>query len=211
MRRRSIPVYTYAELSDSAKEQVRSRLGQYIDYDCVCEDAATVADLLGIDIRKTRKTMMGGWHRYVPTIYWSGFWSQGDGACFEGTYKYKKGAVDAVKSYAPQDKELHRIAYALQEAQRPFFYKLCATMKHRGHYQHSGCMQVEVEVDSDNDYSDSATLRNSEGTVIQCMRDFADWIYKRLEEEYEYQTSDEAVAETCEANGYEFYEDGSIA
>ena len=210
MRMKSIPVYTYTELSDTAKEQVCSWLSQGIDYDCVYEDAATVADLLGIDIRQTRKTLMGGGHRYDPTIYWSGFWSQGDGACFEGTYKYKKGSVKAVKEYY-KDKEVHRIAESLAEIQKRYSYKLTASCKHRGHYQHSGCMQVEVEIDSDNDYSDSATWRNSEDTVIQCMRDFADWIYQRLEKEYDYQTSDEVIAETCEANGYEFYEDGSIA
>ena len=210
MRTKEIPVYTYAELSDTAKEQVCSWLSQDIDYDCVYEDVATIADLLGIDIRQTRKTLMGGGHRYDPTIYWSGFWSQGDGACFEGTYKYKKGSVKAVKEYCG-DKEVHRIAESLAEIQKRYSYKLTASCKHRGHYQHSGCMQVEVEIDSDNDYSDSATWRNSEDTVIQCMRDFADWIYQRLEKEYDYQTSDEVIAETCEANGYEFYEDGSIA
>ena len=39
-------------------------------------------------------------------------------------------------------------------------------------------------------------------------RHFADWIYKRLENEWEYQNSDEAVDESIICNGYEFTKDG---
>jgi len=210
MRTKSIPVYTYDELSDSAKEQVRAWWSQDIDYDCVYEDAATIADLLGIDIRQTRKTLMGGGHRYDPTVYWSGFWSQGDGACYEGTYKYKAGSVKAVKAHCG-DEEIHRIVESLAKVQRKFFYHLTANCKHRGHYYHSGCMEVSVDIDSDADYSDSKAWRDAEDEVTQLLRDFADWIYKQLENEFEYQSSDEAVAEAMAANEYEFYEDGSIA
>lgn len=206
MRTKSIPVYTYDELSDSAKEQVRAWWSQDIDYDCVYEDAATIADLFGLDIRMTRKTLVGGGHRYDPTVYYSGFWSQGDGACYEGNYKYKAGALKAVKEYAPQDAELHRIVKGLQDVQRKFFYHLTASCKHRGHYCHSGCMQVEVQ-DSENHWRD---IGDAEDEVTQLLRDFADWIYARLYDEFEYQTSDEAVAEACAANEYEFYEEGSI-
>jgi len=206
MRTKSIPVYTYDELSDSAKEQVRSWWSQDIDYEFVLEDAATIADLFGLDIRMTRKTLVGGGHRYDPTVYYSGFWSQGDGACYEGNYKYKAGALKAVKEYAPQDAELHRIVKGLQDVQRKFFYHLTASCKHRGHYCHSGCMQVEVQ-DSENHWRD---IGDAEDEVTQLLRDFADWIYARLYDEFEYQTSDEAVAEACAANEYEFYEEGSI-
>ena len=207
MRTKAIPVYTYDELSDEAKEQVRSWWSQGIDFDDVVEDAATIAKLFGLDIYSTRKTLMGGGHRYDPTVYFSGFWSQGDGACYEGDYRYQKGGLKAVKQYAPLDKELHRIVAGLQDVQRRHFYRLTASTKQRGHYQHSGCMQVEVQ-DSEDPYRN---IGDAEDEVTQLLRDFADWIYARLEEEYEYQSSDECVKETCHANGYEFYEDGSIA
>ena len=41
------------------------------------------------------------------------------------------------------------------------------------------------------------------------MNDFNDWMYYRLRDEYEYLTSDEAVAESIIANEYEFDEDGN--
>lgn len=201
--------YTFTELSDKAKDKVRDWLMQdwgEVQTDWIYEDAATVADLMGLDIRQTRKTRMDGSHYYDATIYWSGFSSQGDGACFEGTYKYKAGSVKAVMAHAPQDEELHRIAQALQDAQKRHFYKLTASVKHSGHYYHSGCMDINVEHEDDG----WRNLHGDDETVAQALRDFADWIYRRLEEAYEYDSSEEAIAETCEANGYEFYEDGSL-
>lgn len=212
MQTDTYPVFKYDELSDSAKEKAREWYCEDLPWDpeYVIEDAATIADLFGLDIRQTRKTLMGGGHRYDPTVYWSGFWSQGDGACYEGTYKYKTNSVKMVKACCG-DAEVIRIVESLAKVQRKFFYHLTAVCKHRGHYYHSGCMEVSVDIDSDADYSDSKLWRDAEDDVIQLLRDFADWIYRRLEEEYEYQTSEEAVAESMEANEYEFYEDGSIA
>ncbi len=209
MQTNTFPVYAYEELSDEAKSKVQSWWSNDLDYDCIYEDAATIADLFGLDIRQTRKTLMNGGHRYDPTIYWSGFWSQGDGASFEGTYKYKKGALKAVKAYC-WDAEVHRIVNGLQDVQRRHFYKLTARMG-RGagsnFYSHSNTMSVDVS-HYDDEYRD---IGDAEEEVTQLMRDFADWIYSWLQAEYEYQSSDQAVAEACESNGYEFYEDGSVA
>ena len=200
-------VYKFKELSDSAEEKAREwyREGA-LDYDWwefVYEDAANIADRMGIDLRTRPVKLMGGGTRYNPCIWFSGFCSQGDGACWEGTYSYKKGSVKAVKEYAPQDKELHAIAQGLYEVQRRHFYKLSAKVGHRGHYYHSHCMDIDVDLDGDGDYSDAAE------EVRQLLRDFADWIYSRLEEEHDYQMSDEQVDESIEANEYEFEEDGS--
>jgi len=40
------------------------------------------------------------------------------------------------------------------------------------------------------------------------LRDLARWLYRRLEQEYEYRTSDEVVDETIIANDYTFTESG---
>ena len=205
-------VFQYDELDDRAKERAREWYSRPVfedscDWEFVYEDAAEVADILGIDLRQRRVQLMGGGHRYEPSIYFSGFWSQGDGACFEGTYRYAKGATKKIREYAPQDKELHRIADELQAVQRKHFYHLIASMNHTGHYCHSGCMSVEVEHNEDR-YRD---IGDAEEEITQLMRDFADWIYDRLESEYDYQTSDEAVEEAIRANEYEFDEEGERA
>ncbi len=200
-------LFTYDELSDEAKAKARdwwrdceARSGDNFFAECVIEDADTIAEILGITVDRRGK--------HSPAIFWSGFWSQGDGACFEGSYSYAKGATKAIRRHAPKDTELHRIADELAKVQRRYFYALSATCEHRGHYQHSGCMAVHTYYDNDGDRNISD---DDDETIRQSLRDFADWIYRRLEEAYEYTMSDEAVEESIIANEYEFDEDGDIA
>lgn len=205
-------VYQFDELSDSAKERARDWYRQHVfsdnnDWDHVYEEAQNMGKILGIEISQRMYPTVGGGTGYEPRIYFSGFSSQGDGACFEGEYRYKKGALKEIKKAAPKDTELHRIAKALQEHQSRHFYRLVATCKQRGHYSHSGCMAVEV-YDREDDYRD---IGPTEDHIIQLMRDFADWIYKQLNNEYDYQNSDEQVDESIKANEYEFDEDGKRA
>lgn len=188
-------VYKFDELSDAAKERARDWYRELIfsdscDWECIYEDAKTIAKLFGLEIEN---------------IYFSGFASQGDGACFEGTYAYKKGAAKAVREYAPQDAELHAIVDGLQDVQRRNFYRLTASCTHRGRYYHSGYMSVDVE-ECANRWRD---IGDDEGELRDLLREFADWIYSQLEAEHDYQTSDEAVDESITINEYEFDEDGN--
>lgn len=196
-------VYKFEELDDRAKEQARDwfRAGQldYDWYDSVYEDASECGKILGIDLNQKPVKLMGGGMRYDPAIYFSGFSSQGDGACFEGTYSYAKGAAKGIREHVPQDRELHRIADELQMLQRKNFYRAKAWMKHRGHYNHSGCMNVDTQ--DANGFGDEA--------LVQLMRDFADWIYRQLEKECEWLQSDENVDDSIRANEYEFDSEGN--
>jgi hypothetical protein len=47
--------------------------------------------------------------------------------------------------------------------------------------------------------------------IEESAKDFARGVYKRLQEEYEYITSDESIAEILEINDYNFTEEGAIA
>ena len=185
-------VYTFDELSESAKETAMQwyREGAF-DYEWWdFEDATQIGKIIGIDIDK---------------IFFSGFSSQGDGACFEGSYAYKVGSVKNLKEYAPTDKTLHQIAIDLSKAQRKYFYGLNANIKQSGHYYHEMCTEIRVY----DDY-ESWTDVDTENSIIEPLRDFMRWIYKQLESEYDYLNSDEAVKESIEANEYEFDEDGNI-
>lgn len=195
-------IFKYEELGDTAKDKAKDWYRQFIfqdsgDWDFVFCNAIDVAEILGIEIDTRRGSK-------EPAIYFSGFWSQGDGASFEGSYRYAKGATKKIRKEYPEDKELHRIADELQDIQRRNFYKLCARMTHSGYHSHSGCMSVSVEHEDD-PYRD---IGDAEDDITQLMRDFADWIYDQLENEYEYQCSDEVVEESIIANEYEFDEDG---
>ena len=125
-------VYRLDELSDAAKEKARAWYRQtgfdhdwfefvYDDFECICA-------IIGVDLKTVPVRLYGGGTRQKPCIWFSGFWSQGDGACFEGRYGYAKDAPRKIRDHAPKDGELHRIADALQAIQRRNFYQLHATV-----------------------------------------------------------------------------------
>jgi hypothetical protein len=93
----------------------------------------------------------------------------------------------------------------LQAAQRQNFYQLHAQVTHRGTYYHPFTMAVAVTREGS---TGTEFAGDAETTVSDCLRDLANWLYRQLEQEYDYLTSDEAVDETLVANGYTFTEEG---
>jgi len=135
------------------------------------------------------------------TISFSGFSSQGDGASFNAThYSYAPGAAEKIKAEAPTDEVFAQCANEIQEIQRRYFYGITGKVFRTSHqYSHENTVTSELfnkhDVwlhDKDDDLFNAA--------IHKVMR----YIYRQLEEEYEYQTSDEAVKETIEANEYFF-------
>ncbi len=202
-------VYRFEELADAAKENARAwyRDGgfDYDWHDAVYEDFQCIAEILGVQFKNRTVRLMGGGTREEPRIFFSGFWSQGDGASFECHYAYREGARAEIRSYAPQDTTLHGIADSLQAIQRRNFYQLRAEASHRGHYYHEYCMAISVERDSPT-YQDMTT--DAEDIVAEALRDLARWLYRQLEREYDYLSSDDVVDEAITANGYTFTESG---
>lgn len=192
-------VYDYNELSDEAKRHALETLhninihDQWFDF--VFDDVKAIAELMGIDI---------------DNIYFSGFWSKGNGACFEGHYEYRRGSVQDVQQYAPQDKELHRIVKELAELQKVCFYQARAAIKHSGHYYHQYCTDISLDYESHDSGKDHYPGEHVEETIIGTLRDFMLWIYRHLEKNYEDLTSEESIIETIKANEYEFTEAGEI-
>ena len=78
--------------------------------------------------------------------------------------------------------------------------------QHSSHYSHSGTMDA-VCFDKDEEELDAETCDE----FRDLMREFADWIYEGLKEDYDSCMSDEAADEALEANDYEFEEDGECA
>jgi hypothetical protein len=204
-------VYKFSELNDDAKEKAREWYREAaLDYDWwdfVFEDAVMVGRILGIEIDHREVPLMNGKTRREPVIYFSGFSSPGDGACFEGRYSYAKGWRKRLLGYAPQDKELLAIGEALQKAQHDTKWAITARTKQRGHYYHSKSMTIECWCDLEHQPESNDWMM----TVEQCLINFADWIYARLESEHDWLLSDEAVDESIKANEYEFTQEGRIA
>lgn len=65
-----------------------------------------------------------------------------------------------------------------------------------------------LEYDSPEWKAETAKDNERAETLTEALRDFNRWIYKALEKEYEYLTSDEAVEESIRTNAYEFTKDG---
>ena len=202
-------VYELGELSGAAKEHARAWYrGHCLEHDWhefVYEDFATICVLLGVTLSTRPVPLMGGGTREKPCVWFRGFWNQGDGACFEGSYRYAPGAARAIRAHAPQDETLHAIAGALEDIQRRNFYQLAADIRQRGNYCHEYTMAITVERDSPTgqDMTDDA-----EDAVIESLRDLARWLYRQLEREYDYQASDPVVDETIAVNEWTFTAEG---
>lgn len=144
----------------------------------------------------------------VDRMYFSGFWSQGDGACFEGE-------IDDIATFLNTNFKYTDYPIIRQLVK----HNGTVTMKcsHRGHYYHENC--TSFSMDSDSFYTlwqqptemhqhvvralDEALgyeLEVFEGDVIEVFRNYMRELYKRLEEEYDHLVSDDAVAETILAN-----------
>lgn len=218
-------LYTYNELAPEAQEKARNwyrEASAEDDYsEHVIENFADLCDMLGLDIRQTRKARMNGETFYAPVVYWSGFNSQGDGACFDGAWRADILKPGKVAEEYPNDDELQRIACVFERGAEAY-PGARFTVVHRRHYYHPGCTSFDFDMNPPEDHDDiarSATewaaIRSRDALTEEELRDAArdlmGWLYKALEEEYNYQNSDEVVAETIIANEYEFTESGRAA
>lgn len=170
----------YADLSDAVKQSLRDKYRnsnvEHDWWDVIFDDAVYVGELLGVTSEARH-------------IHFSGFWNQGDGASFSGRFKSTPSSA-AVREYAPQDEELHRIADALTVLHARCMLLHSTELKSlvcrtNSRCARNGSMYVNLHAEYESFAPD----------LLQLMRDFADWIYEQLEAEYEYQTSDEAIDE----------------
>lgn len=168
-------------------------------------------------------------------ISFSGFWSQGDGASFvadcdaqkilnymffenEGQMSWliKKG----LKDKAMEEVKRWNLWFTMAENHGSIHFSI---KRNSSRYSHENTISPDVEIDTD--YQDKGTWNNGawesvfmskvnqeklETMFEEYVRDWCRKIYKGLESEYEYLTSDESVLDTILANEYLFTEDGDI-
>jgi len=188
-------VYLFSELSADAKEKAREWARQSAEGnpDCVMEDAKQAFATCGVTIDK---------------IHYSGFSSQGDGACFTGSWRAADVKPGAMKEYAGQDTELHRIAGEFERI-AALFPRSSFSVKHSGHYQHENCTDFNVSIlDTDGNEIETPEAIQADKDLIEAARDAMRWIYERLEADYEWANEDEQIDETIECNGYTFTVEG---
>ncbi len=190
-------VYLFEELSQKAREkaiQIARECVEFSDYaGHTIEEAKTIAAMMG-------------WN--ISEVHYSGFYSQGDGACFVGGMQYKNNCLEAVQTYAPTDMVLHNIAKRWHALQNDNGFALSATVKQSGHYSHEYCTEFECFDSRAQDGFVEST--ETEDDIKEIAREFMHWIYKQLQDEYDYQTSDSTTEEMLSNNDCEFTEDGKI-
>ena len=192
MQTKIINIYEITELEGTARQRALDWLREGLDYewyDFVFEDSKKCASILGIEIDK---------------IYFSGFYSQGDGACFNGRFSYAKGWKKALKAYAPIDAELLRIGQRLQDIQKPFMYQITGAIESNDRYYRTSCGSADIN-GRFADVPDSVI-----DDLTECFSNFADWIYKNLSAEWEYLTSEEQLIENALCNEYMFDSEGRV-
>jgi len=226
MKTVTIKTYEFDELSDSAKEKARSWFREascgYMDYsESTIDEAVEQAAHMGIEIKvnerswTNKKTGKSG-VTSEPCIYWSGFSSQGDGACFEGSWSAKDVDISKVADgwgEDPATTEIKRIAAEFDRIAKAY-PESSFKVTHSGHYSHEFCTEFDFNFPDDNDGEDWPEDKRAEwdaecDALKKNARAFMKWIYRQLRKEYEYQQSDEAVDEDIKANDYAFTEEGS--
>jgi len=214
--------FSYDELSDRAKNRVRTKHCEHMDWEWWDDVYAYF---------KERGDERGFGIEYMR---FSGFSSQGDGALWTGRIR-----VAPFISYHISDTDPlhHRYQILLMLLGEDWLDSYVDVSQSGFHYAHSGCMRFESNLcDSavaDLEEGDRAVLEldgvlkganvyqlwegiNGGGLIqeldellVTKAREYADELYKALEEEYEALTSDEAIADDCYINGRRFTEDGT--
>jgi hypothetical protein len=226
-----VTVYKYADLSDEAKARARdwwreASAGDNFFAEFVTDDFRETLKALGFDIRRTGRYLAPNDPRAGDTLQWSGFWSQGDGASFSGTWHASDcdptelladrpvswaGNENREPGTSKENAELHRIAGEILacKAAGLTFVRLAQS----GHYSHEMTMRIDdTEWREDAPGADDADVTAPmQGRFLEAARDLARAFYKALEAEYTYQNSDEQIAETIIANEYEFTAEGKRA
>lgn len=187
-------VFTLNELPESVQEKAHARYlssgEQWIEYDSTIETTKTALAFLGVD---------------VEHVYFSGFSSQGDCACYVGSVRaYPKGGLSALRAEFPESTELHKLAKAYVNAMANDFYQVRGTIRQSGHYYHSNCTAFSLSHDLD------MYRPIHEDEIISALRACMDYTYKELEKEYDYQTSFEHFKQLSEANDWHFESDGTM-
>lgn len=196
MRTIRIKLYKFNELSESAKQKAIESLYNintgYEWYKYTTEAFKENKDFF--DITNT---------------YFSGFSSQGDGAMFEYSginTDFVNKIIDSLSLPNWKKKVLKHYIYVSGDG------------KQRGHYYHENSCSHNINIESNNGaqyYRNIELLIDSvsstiEDAIIEKYKELAKELYRTLEKEYDYLTSEEAIIETIEVNDYEFTQDGIL-
>lgn len=152
----------------------------------------------------------------VDKMYFSGFWSQGDGACFEGSISDMTKFMDA--HFKPTEFTSIR---KLLDVNGDVYVKC----RHSGHYYHEHCTTFDIGSDSFANCLSQPTefheqmvivldsiltdqLIDFEARSVEIFKGYMKQLYRELSDEYDGLTTDESVADSIIANDLLTIEEG---
>ena len=200
MRTIETKAYLFSELSEDAKTKAIEKTrcsDSYLDcewHEFVIEDFKEKAKKTGFE---------------VDGVYFSGFWSQGDGAMFE----YSDIDNKLVKSFLLQlDIDLYTKAKRIEPN-----LSVYGKGRHYGFYYHEKTCKHSVELECFNLGTQQRLndlLQDLQFEIEEYIEDIysglCNDLYSTLEKEYDYLNSDPIIAEHLEFNEYEFDEQGNF-
>jgi len=186
MKKITINLYEFKELKPEIQDKV---IEKYYDLNVEYEWWNYI-----VDEWKEKLEKLG---YYEIEIFFSGFYSQGDGASF-------KAEVNLVK-YVKQTKQ--QTKYKSLDLEN---FK--AVITKAGHYEHEYTMDSTIEDWSEKDTTEKQIklINELENEILENSREYARKIYAELKNQYEYLTSRKAIVETIEANEYTFEANGTM-
>lgn len=203
---RTYEAYKIDELEGSARDNAMQTLARWAveDYEWwestieYFVETVEAEGVITVDVRTSRK---GGMTKFTePCVFFSGFWSQGDGACFAG--KVDVAAYLKLTKQAGKKRALYN--WAVDQG--------CGIrIKTKGGYSHEYSMYVDCDYNDFHYTPDGKATEQAAGLedeILEWARDKARKLYKDLEAEYEYLTSEEVLLENAHANGYLFDDRG---
>lgn len=208
MKTIQLELFTFDELSDDAKQTAieSERNNDCLDYYWYTNETEHFKDCLAL-IGFTN-----------AEISFSGFYSQGDGASFTADYDSSLINLDELKR---NDTRL----YDLMARKDSIFGAsgltsdniITATVKRISHhYSHENTVAIDdIAINGEDEWitEDDRVYKAFEAieNYLDSMKnDLCHIIYSSLEAEYEYQTSDEYIAEILTINEYYFLADGTF-
>lgn len=200
---KTINIYKFEELSENAKQKAIENFNALNNWENYDQSFTEFLKASGYENVKT---------------YYSGFYSQGDGACFvfksldfdkfftacEGWGEYSELHNNFLTSYPKLIRQIKRIKDIL-------FYR----QSHRGQYYHSKSVMLEYELDVDLNRKHSTKHSDKYAEAFEKVlrvlnQELANLYYKDLQSDYEYQQSEEYLAEYFANDDYEFLENGEV-
>lgn len=195
----------YHELDQKAKDRALAAHADSLDYpwwDGVFEDFVSICTAVGIEIDRG--------FRNAPDIAFSGFWSQGDGAAFAGRLYLGRvaGAGARIRAYVDKDTGLWDIVDSIEQAVAVF----TTTVLLAGDAEDDTDISMLQIWYSDRGYTQSVgegdwavvseelspVLVELVERITSEITSLSGWLYRALEQEYDYLASEEALIDRDE-------------